>query len=42
VAVSYQSVSRYWPLQLTETGLFLALALALAGLCFWWLGRRLS
>ncbi|MGI8446122.1 MAG: ABC transporter permease [Streptosporangiaceae bacterium] len=42
VVVSYQPVSRYWPLQLTETGLFLALALALAGLCFWRLGRRLS
>ena len=42
VAVSYQPGSRYWPLQLTETGLFLALALALAGLCFWQLGRRRS
>jgi hypothetical protein len=42
MAVSYQPVSHYWPLQLTETGLFLALALALAGLCFWRLDRRLS
>ncbi|MFI5064811.1 MAG: ABC transporter permease [Streptosporangiales bacterium] len=42
VAVSYQPVSRYWPLQLTETGLFLALALALAGFCFWQLGRHRS
>ena len=42
VVVSYQPVSHYWPLQLAETGLFLALALALAGLCFWRLGRRLS
>ena len=42
VAVSYQPVSHYWPLQLAETGLFLALALALAGLCFWQLGRRRS
>ena len=39
VVASYQPVSRYWPLQLTETGLFLALALALTGLCFWRLGR---
>ena len=23
-----------------ETAIFLALALALAGFCFWWLGRR--
>jgi hypothetical protein len=42
VVMSYQPASRYWPLQLTEIGLFRALALALAGLCFWRLGRRLS
>ncbi|HEX3714266.1 MAG TPA: ABC transporter permease subunit [Trebonia sp.] len=38
--VNYQPASRYWPLQLIETGIFLALALALAGSCFWLLGRR--
>jgi hypothetical protein len=38
--VNYQPASRYWPLQLIETGIFLALALALAGFCFWRLGRR--
>jgi hypothetical protein len=38
--VSYQPASRYWPLQLIETGIFLALALALAWFCFWRLGRR--
>jgi ABC-type transport system involved in multi-copper enzyme maturation permease subunit len=42
VAVSYLPVSRYWPLQFAETGLFLALALALAWYCFWRLNRRLS
>lgn len=42
VAVSYQPVSRYWPLQFAETGLFLALALALAWYCFWRLNRRRS
>jgi hypothetical protein len=42
VVETYQPISRYWPLQLTETGLFLVLALALAGLCFWRLDRRLS
>ena len=30
------------PFQLIETGIFLALALALAGFCFQRLGRRLS
>ena len=33
-AISYQPASRYWPFQLAETGLDLALALALAGYCF--------
>jgi hypothetical protein len=39
-AISYQPASRYWPFQLIETGIFLALALILAGCCFWQLGRR--
>ena len=39
-AVTYQPASRYWPFQWIETGIFLALALALAGFCFWRLGRR--
>jgi hypothetical protein len=38
--IDYQPASRYWPLQLIETGIFLALALALAGFCFWLLSRR--
>jgi hypothetical protein len=38
--VTYQPASRYWPLQWIETGIFLALAFALAWLCFWRLGRR--
>jgi hypothetical protein len=42
VAVSYQPASSYWPLQWAETGMFLALALALAWYCFWRLNRRLS
>jgi ABC-2 family transporter protein len=42
VAVTYQPTSRYWAFQWTETAIFLALALALAGLCFWRLSRRLS
>jgi hypothetical protein len=39
-AISYVPTSRYWPLQWTETGIFLALALALAWFSFWRLGRR--
>jgi hypothetical protein len=42
VAVSYQPLSRFWPLQFAETALFLALTLALAGLCFYRLNRRLT
>jgi hypothetical protein len=36
----YQPASRYWDFQWMEVGIFLGLALALAGFCFWWLGRR--
>ena len=41
-AVTYQPASRYWPFQWTETAIYLALALALAGYCFRRLNRRLS
>jgi hypothetical protein len=40
VAESYQPASHYWPLQWSETGMYLALSLALAGYCFWLLNRR--
>jgi len=40
--ITYQPASRYWALQWYETALFLALALALAGFCFWRIRRRLS
>ena len=36
----YQPTSRYWPIQWIETAIFLALALALTGFCFWLLARR--
>ena len=42
VAESYQPASHYWPLQWSETGMFLALALALTCYCFWRLTRRRS
>jgi hypothetical protein len=40
--VTYQPASRFWALQGLETALFIVLALLLAGLCFWWVRRRLS
>jgi hypothetical protein len=42
VAVTYQPASRYWAFQWTETATYVALALALAGYCFWRIRRRLS
>ena len=42
VAVTYQPAARYWAFQWAETAIFLALALALAGYCFWQLNRRLT
>jgi hypothetical protein len=38
--VTYQPASRYWTFQGYETAIFLALALALAGICFWRIRRR--
>jgi hypothetical protein len=38
--LTYQPTYRYWPLQGYETGIFVGLALILAGFCFWWLRRR--
>ena len=39
IAVTYQPASRYWAFQWTETAIYIALALVLAGYCFWRLGR---
>ena len=41
-AITYQPASRYWPFQWTETAIYLALALALAGYCFRQLNHRLT
>jgi hypothetical protein len=38
--VTYQPASRYWAFQWYETAIFLALAVALTGVCFWWIRRR--
>jgi hypothetical protein len=42
VAVAYQPVSRYWPLQWTETGIYLVLALGLGGICYWRVRRLIE
>ena len=38
--VVYQPASHYWPLQLTETGLFAGLAVVLIGFAAWWTHQR--
>ncbi len=38
--VTYQPASHYWPLQWAETGIFVALAVALIVACFWRIRRR--
>ena len=38
--VTYQPASHYWPLQWYEAGIYLALAGALSGICFWRIRRR--
>ncbi|MGH9652318.1 MAG: ABC transporter permease subunit [Bryobacteraceae bacterium] len=38
--VTYQPANRFWPFQWAEMGIFLAAALALCGLSYWWLRRR--
>jgi hypothetical protein len=40
--LTYQPASHFWALQFIETGIFLAASVLLAGLCFWWLRRRLT
>lgn len=38
--LTYQPASRFWPFQWAEMGIFLAAALVLCGLTFWWLRRQ--
>jgi hypothetical protein len=40
--VTYQPASRFWAFQWQETAIFLAVAMALAGFCFWQVRRRRS
>jgi ABC-2 family transporter protein len=38
--LTYHPAEQFWTLQLIETGIFVGLALALAGFCFWWLRAK--
>jgi hypothetical protein len=40
--VTYQPLSRYWPLQWDETLIFTGLAVVLTAFCFWWVRGRLT
>ncbi len=40
--LTYHPANHFWPLQLTETGILVGIALLLAGFCFWWTRRRLT
>ena len=40
--IIYQPAGNFWPLQWTETGIFVAAAVLLAGFCLWWTRRRLT
>jgi hypothetical protein len=40
--LTFHPDSHFWPLQLVETGILLAVAALLTWFCFWWVRRRLS
>jgi hypothetical protein len=40
--VTYQPGSRYWDFQWLELGIYVGGALLLAGICLWWVRRRLA
>jgi hypothetical protein len=40
--VTYHAAGRFWAFQAYETAIYLGLAFALAGFCFWWLRRRIA
>jgi ABC-type transport system involved in multi-copper enzyme maturation permease subunit len=40
--ISYQPANRFWTFQTIETGLFVVFALALAGVCAWWVRHRIT
>jgi hypothetical protein len=40
--LTYHPADHFWSLQWTETGVLIAIAVLLAGFCFWWTRRRLN
>ncbi len=40
--VSYQPANRFWTFQTIETALFVVLAVALAGVCAWWIRHHIN
>jgi hypothetical protein len=38
--ITYQPASRYWPLQWSETGIYLGISVILTGVCAWRIRRR--
>jgi hypothetical protein len=40
--LTYQPVSRYWPLQWCEFAIFFGAAVLLSGCCLWWARRRIG
>jgi hypothetical protein len=40
--LTYHPANHFWSLQWTEAGIFVAIAVLLAGFCFWWTRRRLT
>jgi hypothetical protein len=42
LVTTYQPAHHYWPMQWAELGLYLGLALVLAGLCYWWVRHRIA
>jgi len=40
--ITYHPADHFWPLQWIEGGIFFAAALVLAGVCFWWVNRRIT
>ncbi len=40
--VAYEPASRFWEFQWAETVIFVAVAVALAGFCAWWIRRRVT